>query len=263
MDTGLKERVVIVAASSTGIGRATAEGFAREGARIAICSRSEQSINQAADQIRSSCNVEVFAKAVDVTDADAVSAFVKSVVEKYGQVDACVTNAGGPPSKGFLAISNEEWHKAVALNLLSTVYFCREVIPVMQRMKWGRIVTITSISVKQPIADLVLSNTVRTGVVGLVKSLANEFGKDGITVNNVAPGYTGTERLKDLASARGKALGVPPQEMFNRWAQDTVVGRIAQPAEIADAIVWLASERAAMVTGQTLLVDGGSYKGTL
>lgn len=262
MDTGLRDRVVIVAASSSGIGRATAEAFAREGARLAICSRDEQSISQAAAHIRSSHNAEVFSQAADVTNPDAVHNFVNAVQQRYGRIDVCVTNAGGPPAKGFLAITTDEWHKAVSLNLLSTVYFCREVIPVMQRSRWGRIVTITSISVKQPISDLVLSNTVRTGVAGLVKSLANEFGPDGITVNNVGPGYTATERLQDLAVARSKALGLEPRDMFDRWAKDTSAGRIAKPDEVADAIVWLASERAAMITGQTILVDGGSYKGT-
>jgi 3-oxoacyl-[acyl-carrier protein] reductase len=263
MNTGLKDRVVIVAASSQGIGRATAEAFAAEGVKLAICSRNNDSINSAAQAIRRQHNVEVFPRALDVTDSTAVQNFVEAVVNEFGSVDVCVTNAGGPPAKRFLELSLDEWNKAVSLNLLSTVYFCRAVLPHMRRNKWGRIVTITSVSVKQPIADLVLSNTVRTGVVGLVKSLANEFGRDGITVNNVAPGYTATERLKELAEVRSKALNVSPEEMFQRWAVDTAVGRISEPSEVADAIVWLASERASTITGQTLLIDGGSYRGTM
>lgn len=262
MQTGLRGRVVVVAASSQGIGRATAEAFASEGARLAICSRDEQSINAAAEAIGKQHKVEVLSRALDVTDAPAVQNFVDAVARQFGSIDVCVTNAGGPPAKAFLALSFDEWQQAVALNLLSTVYFCRAVLPHMQKARWGRIVTITSVSVKQPIVDLVLSNTVRTGVVGLVKSLANEFGKYGITINNVAPGYTATERLKDLAEVRAKALKVSPDDMFDRWAADTAVGRIAEPCEVADAIVWLASDRAAMITGQTLLVDGGSYRGT-
>jgi 3-oxoacyl-[acyl-carrier protein] reductase len=262
METGLEDRVVIVAASSEGIGRATAEAFAKEGAKLAICSRNEQSIGAAASDIKVRYGVEVLAQALDVTNSDGVHRFVEAVAGRFGRIDVCVTNAGGPPSKSFLAISSDEWQKAVALNLLSTVYFCREVVPHMQRAKWGRIVTITSIAVKQPIAGLVLSNTVRTGVVGLVKSLANEFGIDGITANNVAPGYTATERLKDLAAVQSQGLGISEKDVFDRWAADTAVGRIAEPQEVADAIVWLASDRAAMVTGQTLLVDGGSYPGT-
>ena len=138
-------------------------------------------------------------QAVDVTDASAVHGFVEAVINKFGSVDICVTNAGGPPAKGFMAASLEDWRKAVDANFLSAVYFAREVIPHMQRKHWGRIITITSITTKQPVTDLVLSNAVRTSVVGLVKSLANEFGKDGILVNNVGPGFTATDRLKQLA----------------------------------------------------------------
>jgi len=176
-------------------------------------------------------------------------------------VDICVTNAGGPPAKGFLAASIEEWRKAVDANFLSTVYFAREVIPHMQRKQWGRIITLTSVSTKQPVPDLVLSNAVRAAVVGLVKSLANEFGKDGILVNNVGPGYTATGRLKELARSRSAAQGKSEEEIFAAWANDAALKRVAEPREVADAIVWLASERASYITGQTILVDGGAYKG--
>jgi 3-oxoacyl-[acyl-carrier protein] reductase len=141
------------------------------------------------------------------------------------------------------------------------VYFAREVIPHMQKKRWGRIITITSITTKQPVSDLVLSNAVRAGVVGLVKSLANEFGKDGILVNNVGPGFTATDRLKDLASVRSAASGKSQQEIFDTWAADAAQKRIGEPREVADTIVWLASERASFITGQTILVDGGAYKG--
>jgi 3-oxoacyl-[acyl-carrier protein] reductase len=144
---------------------------------------------------------------------------------------------------------------------MSTVHFAREVIPHMQRKRWGRIVTITSITAKQPLADLVLSNAVRAGVVGLVKSLANEFGKDGILVNNVGPGFTATDRLKELARGRATASGTTEKEIFNGWTADAPLRRLGEPGEIADVIVWLASERASYVTGQTVLVDGGMYKG--
>ena len=261
MDLGLKNRVAIVAASSLGIGRATAEAFAAEGCRVAMCARNAGNLAKAAEEIRAKHGVEVLTDAFDVTSAAAVSGFVEKVVAKFGGVDICVTNAGGPPAKGFLAASNEEWQRAVELNFLSTVYFAQAVIPHMQMKQWGRIVTITSITTKQPIADLVLSNAVRAGVVGLVKSLANEFGKDGICVNNVGPGFTATDRLKDLAAARSKALGKTEEELFAMWATDAALKRVGQPQEVADTIVWLASERASYVTGQTVLVDGGSYKG--
>jgi 3-oxoacyl-[acyl-carrier protein] reductase len=261
METGLKNRVAIVAASSQGIGRATAEGFAVEGCRVAMCARNRQTLQDAADHIAKQYGVEVFTHAFDVTDAAAVQQFVKDVAEKFGSVDICVTNAGGPPAKGFLDASLDEWRKAVDQNFLSTVYFAREVIPHMQRKKWGRIVTITSIAVKQPVSDLVLSNAVRAGVVGLVKSLANEFGKDGILVNNVGPGLTATDRLVHLAKLRASSSGKSEKEVVADWAAEIPLKRVGEPREIADAIVWLCSERASFITGQTILVDGGAYKG--
>jgi 3-oxoacyl-[acyl-carrier protein] reductase len=261
MDLGIKGRVALVAASSQGIGLATAEAFAAEGCRIAMCARNRQTLEAAAQKIRKQHEGEVFAEAFDVTSSAGVSRFVASVVDKFGSVDICVTNAGGPPAKGFLATSLEDWQRALESNFLSTVYFAREVIPRMQRKHWGRIITITSITTKQPVADLVLSNAVRAAVVGLVKSLANEFGKDGILVNNVGPGFTATDRLQELAKARASASGKTEQEIFDGWAADVPLKRLAEPREVAETIVWLASERASYVTGQTVLVDGGMYKG--
>jgi 3-oxoacyl-[acyl-carrier protein] reductase len=261
MDLGLKNRVALVAASSQGIGRATAEGFAAEGCRVAMCARNSHTLQAAADNIRKEYGVEVLAEAFDVTDAAAVSRFVAAVAQKFGSVDICVTNAGGPPAKGFLAASLDEWQRALEMNFLSTVYFAREVIPYMQRQRWGRIITITSITTKQPVADLVLSNAARAAVVGLVKSLANEFGKDGILVNNVGPGFTATDRLKELAKTRAAASGKTEQDLFAGWAADAPLKRLGQPREVAETIVWLASERASYITGQTVLVDGGAYKG--
>jgi 3-oxoacyl-[acyl-carrier protein] reductase len=147
------------------------------------------------------------------------------------------------------------------MNFMSTVFFAHEVIPHMQKRHWGRIITITSITTKQPVSDLVLSNAVRTGVVGLVRSLANEFGKDGILVNNVGPGFTATDRLKQLAKARSAVSGRAEREIFESWAADSALKRVGEPREVAETIVWLASERASYVTGQTILVDGGVYKG--
>ncbi len=261
MKTGLKGRVAIVAASSQGIGLATAEAFAAEGCHVAMCARNGQKLEAAGEETRKRYGAEVFTQALDVTDAGGVHDFVEAIAKKFGSVDICVTNAGGPPAKGFLAASIEEWRKAVDANFLSTVYFAREVIPHMQRQRWGRIITLTSVSTKQPVPDLVLSNAVRAAVVGLVKSLANEFGKDGILVNNVGPGYTVTGRLKELARSRSAAQGKSEEEIFAAWANDAALKRVAEPREVADAIVWLASERASYITGQTILVDGGAYKG--
>lgn len=261
MDLGLKNRVALVAASSQGLGLAAAEAFAAEGCRVAMCARNAQALAVGAEKIRKQHSAEIFTEAFDVTDAAAVGRFVAAVAEKFGSVDICVTNAGGPPAKGFLAASLEDWQRAIDANFLSTVYFAREVIPHMQRKRWGRIITITSITTKQPVADLVLSNAVRAAVVGLVKSLANEFGKDGILVNNVGPGFTATDRLKELAKARSSASGKSEQEIFDGWAADAPLKRLGDPRELAETIVWLASERASYITGQTVLVDGGMYKG--
>jgi 3-oxoacyl-[acyl-carrier protein] reductase len=261
METGLKGRVAIVAASSQGIGRATAEAFAAEGCRVGMCSRNAATLDAAAEEIRKQSGTEVFTQAFDVTNATAVHGFVEAVVQKFGSIDICVTNAGGPPSKGFLAATIDDWRKAVDANFLSTVYFAREVIPHMQRKHWGRIITLTSVSTKQPVPDLVLSNAARAAVVGLVKSLANEFGRDGILVNNVGPGFTATGRLKELARSRSAAQGKSEDEILATLGNDTALKRVAEPREVADAIVWLASERASYITGQTILVDGGAYKG--
>ena len=261
METGLKNRVAIVAASSQGLGKATAEAFAAEGCRVAMCSRNPKTLQAAAQKIHTEQGVDVYAQALDVTDASAVQRFVESVAAKFGRIDICVTNAGGPPAKGFLATTLDDWRKAVDLNFLSVVYFIREVIPYMQKQHWGRIVTITSLTTKQPVPDLVLSNAVRAAVVGLVKSLANEFGKDGILVNNVGPGYTATDRLKELARARSAVLGKSEKEIFESWAAEAPLKRVGEPRELAETVVWLASERASYITGQTLLVDGGAYKG--
>src|SRR6266581_3124577 len=261
METGLKNRVAIVAASSQGIGRATAEAFAAEGCRVAMCARNREALNTAAEKIRSQYQAEVLEEPFDVTDAVAVRDFVNAVVQKFGSADICVTNAGGPPAKGFLATTIDEWKRAVDVNFMSVVYFVHQVIPHMQKKKWGRILTITSVSTKQPVPDLVYSNAVRAAVVGLVKSLANEFGKDGILVNNVGPGYTATDRLKELARSRAKASGKTEKEILEGFAADAPLKRLGDPRELADTIVWLASERASYITGQTILVDCGVYKG--
>src|SRR2546422_3076499 len=261
MEMGLRNRVAIVAGASQGIGRATAEAFAAEGCRVAICARNAASLKAAAEAITKQHGVEVLDQAVDVTDASAVHGFVEAVINKFGSVDICVTNAGGPPAKGFMAASLEDWRKAVGANFLSAVYFSREGIPHMQRQHWGRIITITSITTKQPVTDLVLSNAVRTSVVGLVKSLANEFGKDGILINNVGPGYTATDRLKELAKTRSSNSGKPEKEIFDAWAADDPVRRLGEPREVADTIVWLASERASYGTGQTVRGGGALFKG--
>ena len=261
MELGLKNRSVIVAASSDGIAYAAAAKFAQEGARIAMCSRDADKLRAAAEAIRNTYSAEVLAEPLDVTDDSAVRQFVAHVATQFGGVDVCVTNAGGPPPKMFLSTTTEEWHRALDLNFMSAIYFAHAVIPLMQKNRWGRLVTLTSVSVRQPVSDLVYSNSVRTGVLGLVKSLSNEFGRDGITVNNVAPGYTATERLRNLIRKRAAETGVSEEAYRATLGGQAALGRLGLAEEVADAIVWLASERASYITGQTLLVDGGLYKG--
>lgn len=261
MDLGLRGRSVIVCASSDGIARAAAEKFAQEGARVALCSRDAEKLQRAAGEIRERHAADVYAEPLDVTDAEAVGQFVAHVAERFGGVDVCVTNAGGPPPKMFLDTSPEEWRRAFELNFMSVASFAQAVLPWMQKKRWGRIVTLTSVSVRQPIYELVYSNAVRSGVLGLVKSLSNEFGRDGITVNNVGPGYTATERLRKLVEKSAQETGASAEEQMARMAEATALKRVGMAEEIADAIVWLASERASYITGQTVLVDGGLYKG--
>jgi 3-oxoacyl-[acyl-carrier protein] reductase len=261
VETGLRDRVAIVAASSQGLGRAAAEALAAEGARLAMCARNEKNLRAAADAIRQKHKIEVLERAFDVTHAGAVQAFVNAVAEKFGRLDICVTNAGGPPAGGFLAHSLEDWRRAVELNFLSVVAFCQAAIPHMRSRRWGRILTITSMAVKQPVPELILSNSVRNAVVGLVRSLANEFGRDGILVNNIAPGYTATERLKELGTTRSSAMGISADEVMQRFGDEAALRRVAEPREFGDVVAFLASERASYITGQTILVDGGAYKG--
>ncbi len=261
MDLGLKDRVAIVAASSQGLGKAVALGLAREGAKLAICSRSESNINRAAEEIRQETGAEVLARAVDVTVYEQVQAFVAETQNHFGRVDVCVANAGGPPAKPFSDTTVEDWQAGVNLNLMSTLYFVREVLPLMQKRKWGRIVTITSASVKQPIDNLVLSNSVRSAVSGLMKTLSNEYGKDNILINNVCPGYTLTSRLDELSGRLAKAEGVDAGEIQQRWARQVPLGRLGRPEEFANMVVFLASERASYITGVSVAIDGGLVKG--
>jgi 3-oxoacyl-[acyl-carrier protein] reductase len=261
MDLGLKDRVAIVAASSQGLGKAVALGLAREGAKLAVCARTESTLEETAEEIRRDTGVEVFTRAFDVTVYEDVRRFVADTAARFGRVDICVANAGGPPTKPFAETTVEEWHRAAELNLMSTVYFAKEALPLMQERRWGRFLAITSMTVKQPVEGLILSNSVRAGVSGLMKTLANEYGPYNVLVNSVCPGYTATARLLALGGKLAERQGVTQADIEERWAKQAPLGRIGRPEEFADVVVFLASERASYVTGVAIQVDGGIVKG--
>ena len=263
MDLGIRGRVAIVAAASKGLGRAVAEELAREGAEVAICARTASDLEKAAARIHSAGGREVFWQAVDVGNAAEVSNFVSNVEKRFGRVDICLTNTGGPPSKLFAATTHEDWRTWIDQLLMSTVYFAQEVLPRMQKRKWGRFLTITSYSVKQPVEGLLLSNSLRAGVTGLVRSLANEYAIHGITVNNLCPGYTRTDRLDDLAGMMAARTGATPEEVFEGWKKLIPAGRLGSPEEFASVATFLASERASYINGVSLTVDGGTTRSLL
>lgn len=261
MDLGLKDRVALVAASSEGLGKAVALGLAREGAKLALCARTDATLQATAEEIRGATGADVLAAAVDVTDYAQVQRFVSATVERFGRLDIAVANAGGPPSKTFAETTIEDWRHAADLNLMSTVHLAKEALPVMQRQRWGRFIAITSMTVKQPVEGLILSNSVRSAVSGLIKTLSNEYGPYNVLVNNVCPGYTATARLLSLSTRLAEREGVTPQAIEARWAQQTPLGRIGRPEEFADLVVFLASERASYITGVSIAIDGGIVKG--
>src|SRR5216684_648859 len=263
MDFGLKDRVALVAAASRGIGFAAARELAREGARVFLCSRDERRASEAAQKIHEETGANVAGIAADVIDGAQTESFVNLALERAGRVDICVTNAGGPPATTFTDTDLDMFRHAFEQNALSAIRFAKLVLPGMRAQRWGRIINITSVSVKQPIEGLLLSNTVRAGLTGWAKTVSGDVAADGVTVNNVAPGYTMTERQHELAEARGKASGKSREEMFALWSAQTPMRRMAQPEEIAAAVAFLASERASYITGVTMQVDGGWVRSLL
>jgi 3-oxoacyl-[acyl-carrier protein] reductase len=255
MDLGIRGKVALVAAASQGLGLACASALAAEGVRIAICARDETKLAEAAHQIRKQTGVEVFAQAADVKNPEALRHFVAAVNETFGHIDICIANAGGPPAKPFRETTPEDWHAAIDANLLSTVNLAREVLPGMCDRQWGRFLTITSASVKQPIEGLVLSNAVRAAVAGLTKTLANECGPYNVLVNNLCPGYTATARLESLATGK--------PEMRERWLAQIPLGRFGSPEEFGSVAAFLCSEQAGYITGVSLAIDGGLVRGLL
>jgi 3-oxoacyl-[acyl-carrier protein] reductase len=261
MDFGLRNRVAIVAAASSGLGFAAARELAREGVRVFLCSRDEKRAQGAAERISNETGAEVLGIRADVTSDEDAARFVRLAEERAGRVDILVTNAGGSPASSFAETSLEMYRKAFELNALSAIRLAQLVVPSMRERRWGRIINITSISVKQPINGLLLSNTIRAGLTGWAKTLSTEIAADGVTVNSVAPGYTLTEHQDELAKVRGRASGKTKEEMIEMWAAEIPMRRLASAEEIAAAVAFLASERASYITGVTLQVDGGWVRG--
>lgn len=262
MDLGLRGRVAFVAAASQGLGRAIAEELAREGARVAVCARTER-IHEVAKAIAGAHGTEALGIIADVSVPADVERAVAEAVARFGQVDVLVTNAGGPPPGPFESHSSEAWRKAVELNLDSVVNLARAVLPGMKARRWGRIINVTSIAVKQPVDGLILSNSVRAAVTGFARTLANEVAPFGVTVNNMMPGYTRTERLDALAAHNARTKGTTPAEAFSVWEQQIPMGRVGEPAEFAALAAFLASDRASYITAQSIAVDGGWIRSLL
>jgi len=263
METGLTNRAALVCAASRGLGRAAAEALAREGARVMICARDADRLAATARELTSRTGGEVRSEAADVRVASDIDRIVAATAGAFGGLDVLVTNAGGPPSGSFESMQDDDWREAIDLLLLSVVRLCRATIPLLRRSGRGRIINVTSVSVKQPIPSLVLSNALRAAVVGLSKTLAGELAADGVTVNCVAPGYTRTDRVAELNRARAAREGVTPDEIERRTVQRIPLGRLGEPLEFGDLVAFLASDRAGYITGTTIQVDGGFVKGIL
>lgn len=260
MDLKLKNKVALVTAASRGLGRAVAEELATEGASLIICSRKTETIERVANEIKNASGVEVLGLAADVANSEDVARLVQLGIERFGCIDILVTNAGGPPAGQFESFALPQWQDATRLLLYSAVELARQVLPGMKERRWGRILNITSIAVKQPVDNLILSNSLRAAVTGFARTLANEVASFGITVNNIMPGYTRTERVEELARMMSEKQGITPAEFIARWEKEIPMGRIGKPHEFAALAAFLVSERASYITGTSIPVDGGWIK---
>jgi 3-oxoacyl-[acyl-carrier protein] reductase len=263
MDLGLRGKVAFVAAASKGLGRAIAEELAAEGAQLAMCARNEDQLMRTRDEIASATSTDVIAIAGDVSKPDDVARITDAALERFGRVEILVTNAGGPPSGKFETLTPAMWQQAVDLTLMSVIDLTSRFLPGMRERKWGRVINVTSIAVKQPVNGLMLSNSLRSAVTGFARTLANEVARDGITVNNILPGYTRTARVDQLADATAGREGISPDAARAKWEAEIPMGRLGEPREFAALAAFLASERASYITGTSITVDGGWVKGLL
>jgi 3-oxoacyl-[acyl-carrier protein] reductase len=263
MDLGLDGKIALVAASSRGLGRAVALSLAREGARLVMCARHRDTLEEAADRICQETGAEVVTVPADLSQPDTAARVVEAALEHCGGLDILVTNTGGPPAGRFDEIDEESWRAAIDLVLMSAVRLIREAVPALERRGGGRIVNITSIAVKQPIPGLLLSNALRSAVVGLAKTLAGELAARGILVNNVCPGRIATDRLLALDAGRAESSGLSLEQVRLEQQRQIPLGRYGQPDELAALVAFLCSSRASYITGTTILCDGGLYSGIM
>ena len=263
MDLGLKDKVALVAAASQGLGRAVAEELAAEGASLVLCARNPATLAETAATIAERSGAHVLAVPADVTDVDQIANVVQSGNDRFGRIDILVTNAGGPPAGQFDQITRDQWEQATRLTLFSAIELTRHVLPGMKERRWGRILNITSIAVKQPVENLMLSNSLRAGLTGFARTLANEVAAFGVTVNNILPGYTRTERLEELAQMMAEKQGISPAEFRAKWEQEIPMRRLGEPREFAALAAFLVSERASYITGTSIQIDGGWIRSLL
>lgn len=261
MDLGIRGRVALVAASSRGLGRAIATELGAAGVRLVLCARDESALQRTAADIVRETGADVDAIPADLSKREDVQRLLQTVLERLEHVDILVTNAGGPPSGPFESLDADAWDAAYRLTLQSAVELTRGLLPEMKRRRWGRILNVTSITVKQPVENLMLSNSLRAAVTGFARTLANEVAPYGITVNNLLPGYTRTDRVVQLAEATSQREGVSVEDVQSRIESQIPMGRMGEPAEFAALAAFLASERASYITAQSIAVDGGWIRG--
>jgi 3-oxoacyl-[acyl-carrier protein] reductase len=257
VDLGLHGKVAFVAAASKGLGRAIAEELANEGVSLALNARGRDALETTTKHIVDDIGVDAIALPGDVAKPGEVEAMVSAALVHFGRIDILVTNAGGPQSGAFESLSPEVWQSAVDLTLLSVVNLTRAVLPGMKERGWGRIINVTSIAVKQPVYGLMLSNSLRSAVTGFARTLANETAPFGVTVNNILPGYTRTDRVGELSAATAARENITQKQAVARWESEIPMGRLGDPREFAALAAFLASERASYITGGSIAVDGG------
>ena len=257
MDLGLTNKVALVCGSSKGLGKATAKCLAREGACVILCSSNPANLEKAKQDMQEASSAEVTAIIANLSDQEDVSRLIEVLFKRYRHIDILVNNTGGPPPGKFDELSIDDWREAYEAMFISAVMLTKSVLPGMKSQRWGRILNITSIAVKQPVENLILSNSIRAGITGFARTLADEVAPFGITVNNILPGYTRTERLEHLAEETAGRKGISRDEAYQTWIKDIPMIRLGEPEEFGNVVTFLASEKASYVTGTSITVDGG------